>query len=444
MTRWLLLIGAALGLLLGLDWLTDGGTAPTPAPDVQREQALRRMTTTLPGNYAQTIERLDLEIGFARTRAEAGSDQWLAHQDLAVLLLEGARLSGSYADYSAAAAALDRGFSVAAAGAGPHAVRASLDFGMHRLAAAESQLGAIDRYAVPPYAAERAEYAAMRGDILFYRGDYAGALARYDAADAIEPGAADFRRAIYHAKTGNFDRGEEYFDRVERGNRAPAARFRAFIELQRGILDFDRGRLGDALAHFRRADGLFPGYWLIEEHIAEVTALNGDTAAAEARYRDIVRRTNHPEFMDALATLVAARGDVDQARRWRDRAGAIWRQRLAEFPEASYGHALDHCAARGDRRCALDLARRNHQARPYGDAKVALADALLGNGQTDPALALIETVLASPWRTAELHHVASRVYAAAGNPPAAAAQRRRALAINPRSEQSFRGVRLAP
>jgi tetratricopeptide (TPR) repeat protein len=122
-----------------------------------------------------------------------------------------------------------------------------------------------------------------------------------------------------------------------------------------------------------------------------------------------------------------------EARQLTKRAWSVWQRRLKLFPEAAYGHAIDHCVDKGDWACALDLARWNHAARPYGDAKIALARALLGNGRAEEARQMIEPVLASTWRTADLHHTAADIYAALGRTADAAAQDRLAKAINPLS-----------
>lgn len=342
-------------------------------------------------------------------------------------------MTGSYDDYAKAEAALRRGFAAAGPGTGPHMSAAVLAFSMHRLPEIERNLDRIAAYAVPPDGGDLVETVGMRGDIAFYRGDYAEALEAYDAADRISPGAATFRRAIYHSKTGRPDLAEDYFDRAERETRHPTAQLRGNFELQRGILDLERGRWDEALAHFRKADRIFPGHWLIEEHIAEVTALKGDAETAEALYMDIVRRTGHLEFMDALAALAKGRGDMAAEAAWIRRADAAWRNRLGQFPEASYGHAIDHCVQKGDWTCALNLARRNHQARPYGEARIALAGALLRNGRASEAKMMIEDVLRSPWRSASLHVAAAEIYAVLGQKGLAAEQRRLALALDPHS-----------
>jgi tetratricopeptide (TPR) repeat protein len=429
MARWLLLFAGALVALLAIERVADRDARMERA--ARDEQALGGILAGIPASYKQSLARIDLGLEGARARAAAYDGEWLMHERVALRYLERARLTGSFDDYAASRAALDRAFAVARPGTGPHATRAALEFTMHRLAAAERQLDLIDGYAVPPYGSERAEHQAMRGDIAFYRGDYAGALAAYDAADATEGGASDFRRGVYHMRTGRFDLAEEYYDRAERGARSPPPQFRAFMELQRGILDLERGRWDPALAHFTKADAIYPGYWLIEEHIAEVQTLKGDLDRAEVRYRDIVRRTAHPEFMDALPGIETRRGNRGMEMAWRGRAAAAWRKRLRQFPEAAYGHALDHCVQKGDWACALDLARRNHAARPYGEARIMLARALLHNGRGQEARRNIEAVLASPWRTAALHSAAAEIFASTGSAEEAERQRRLAFAIDP-------------
>ncbi|HEY0116821.1 MAG TPA: hypothetical protein VGB54_13990, partial [Allosphingosinicella sp.] len=225
---------------------------------------------------------------------------------------------------------------------------------------------------------------------------------------------------------------ERYFDSYERRLVRPDRHMRANMALQRGILDLDSGRWEEALAHFRAADALFPGWWLVEEHIAETRALLGDKAGAERLYRQIIARTGAPEFMDALAGLLRARGSADEAEAWRRRSALIWDRRLQIFPEASYGHALDHCAGAGRTECALRLAQANHRARPYGEAGGQLAAALAASGRLAEAREVIDRVLASPWRTADVLATASRIYAALGEQAAAQTLRGQALRLNPR------------
>lgn len=412
-------------------WMIDHFVAREPAPTLQEWADSPFSAPGPPRTYAEAVTATDVAITNARAAAAAGRDQWLMHEILASTLLARAQLTGSYDDYAAAGQALDDAFKVAVKGSGPHMMRAALDFSMHRLAGAEKQLDAIDRYVVPPERGDRAEMLAMRGDIAFYRGQLPEALAYYDKADALVPGFAAFRRALFAARTGDVDRADAYFEQAEKAYRSPSKQTRSYLALQRGILDLDRGRLDDAMAHFRTADSLFPGRWLIEEHIAEVLMLQGKTGEAEKRYRDIVRRSGQPEFIDKLAVLAEKRGDSAEAKRLFAQAGAIWARRLQQFPEATYGHAIDHCVAKRDWACAVRMAEQNVTARPFGEAKVALAGALLGSGRAGQARAVIEPVLASPWRTPKLHRTAADIYAALELKAEAAAQDKLAKALNP-------------
>ncbi len=411
-------------------WTIDHFVARHPAPVAQDWGDSPFSAPGPPRDYARAVAATNVAITNARAAA-AGSDQWLMHEILAGTYLARAQLTGSYDDYAAAGRALDAAFKIAIKGSGPHLMRASLDFSMHRLAGAESQLDAVDRYVVPPEPGDRAEMLAMRGDIAFYRGQLPEALAFYDKADALVPGFAAFRRAIHAARTGDVDRADAAFEQAEKAYRSPSKQTRSYLALQRGILDLDRGRLDDAMVHFRTADSLFPGRWLIEEHIAEVLTLQGKTGEAEKLYRAIVARTGHPEFIDVLAGLAEKRGDAAEAQRLHGQAWAIWQRRLQQFPEATYGHAIDHCVAKRDWACAVQMAERNVTARPHGDARVALAGALLGSGRAAEARAVIEPVLASPWRTPQLHRTAAAIYAALGLKAEAAAQDKLAKALNP-------------
>src|SRR6185436_19398889 len=144
-----------------------------------------------------------------------------------------------------------------------------------------------------------------------------------------------------------------------------------------------------------------PGWWLVDEHVAEVTQLRGDARAAKALYASVVERTQAPEFMDALAALELVEGHAERAKDLTQRARSIYEKRLSDYPEAAAGHALDHFLKdAGDRQRALSLAQENFRTRPYGEAAIALAKAWMLSGKPERAAPLVEAQLASGWDTA--------------------------------------------
>jgi Tfp pilus assembly protein PilF len=95
------------------------------------------------------------------------------------------------------------------------------------------------------------------------------------------------------------------------------------------------------------------------------------------------------------------------------------------------GHGLAHQLQYGTPVRALELAQANYAARPGGDAQVALARAHLAANRPADALELVQRALATPYRTAALHHVAAEAHTALGHTDAAEEQLRLCSAINP-------------
>jgi predicted Zn-dependent protease len=274
-----------------------------------------------------------------------------------------------------------------------------------------------------------------------YGGKYREAEATYRAlVNQVGTPAHFVRLALLRARTGSPAEAAALLEAAERRYHGPSATMKAWLRLQRGLVALDRGRLDEALALYRQASDELPGWWLVEEHIAEVLALKGDKAAAMALYRQVIERTGGPEYLDALAALEDEAGDKASAARRRAEARAAYEKRLAEYPEAAAGHALDHFLAdAADAPRALALAQANHATRPFGEASIALAKAWLHVGQPAKARALLEGELAKGWDTPELHWVLAAVLERLGQKAPAEAARAAALARNPLSAALYRG-----
>lgn len=425
--RSVVVVAVAFAVLLSIERWQSG------AVEVGQGEQQPAALVGIASSYSETLAGTDIAIANAEAQAAGADDQWLMHENVARSYLERARLSGNYGDYVAADASLKRAFAVAAPGTGPHLVRAKLDFQMHRLAEAERQLTLIEGYAIPSPPDERAEVLGMRGDIAFYRGNLNAALQLYEEADRVSPGTATFRRAIYAMKTGDFERAEIYLNQAEQEARLLPHQLRAFFEMQRGLLDLERGNWPSAENWFRKADRTFPGYWFAQAHLVQMWALRGNVEQAEQGYRKIIARSPQPEVMDALAALYRTQGNAVASREWAERSGAIWAKRLQQLPEAAYAHALEHDLVLGNPATALALARKNMAARPYGDSATLLGWSLLANNQPTDARDLLEQLNRTPWRSAQQYVALSQAYAMLGDSDRSDTARDAALKINPRA-----------
>lgn len=430
-------LSALLGLALGCLLVACGDQAKPPPAAVAPLGAAgaRAVGTGAKPQYADELKKLDAAIEHGLALSQRQTADTLVPLEVVSLYLERARLAGDYADYARAESLLA---TIAAAAPMPSAgiclATARLHFTLHRLKAAADALG---RCAVP---VDELAVAEMRADIAMYSGRYREAEAIYRSL-ANSSGTTNqyVRLALLKGKTGAPAEAAALLEAAERRYHAGNASMRAWLKLQRGLVALDRGRLDEAIAIWRQASDELEGWWLIDEHIAEALSHGGKVAEARKLYAAVVERTGAPEFLDALAAIEREQGDADGANRLTARARAIYEQRLEQFPEASAGHALDHFLQDpADRERALKLARANHQARPFGEASISLARALLNTGQPRPALALVESELARGWDTAETFVVLASARKALGQQPAADAALAQALQRNPLSEKMYR------
>lgn len=410
-------------------------TADAPAPQAEAEVASPWATSTAKGEPGFDTERARLErrVSAAERLMTASPRSWMRRADLAGLYLERASLTASYADYQAAEHHIDEAIAL-----GPHAaqlylLRAQLSFTLHRFDRVEADL------VLPERAARRdadqgalAAIQAMRGSLAFERGDY-------EEAETLLSGAVEAHRsydglarlAHLHFKTCRFDSAAALLSEAEAELPERAVRARAWLHLQRGLMALDRGRYDEAFTHYADADAAYPGWWLVEEHMAEIDALEGRTDSARERYERVVAATDSPELMGALAGVIEA-NEPTRAASLVKRARAIYEEQLGVFPEATYGHALAHfLELERDPSLAVALAEKNGALRPNGEAKTKLAAAYAKAGRLDDARATLDLVSTTTWCTADTHATAALVARRSGD--LATAQRESALAraINP-------------
>jgi len=378
------------------------------------------------------LAALDRQLVGRKKIAENNGKSSLAFGKVASLYLARARLSGDYDDYGRAEEAIATAFEVSShEDFGPFMVRARLNYTLHRLDRVDEDFALASK--VPTRESrilfQRELFAA---NLAFLRGQYPEALTKLEAAVERQATLSSLASlALYHWKSADFDEAEALYLRALEAHEGDATEPLAWVHLQLGLMDLDRGRWDDARVHYREGEALISGYWLIEEHIAEILTLKGETEQAKTIYRAIIERTNNPEFMDAMAGIHEAAGETEEAAAWVAKARERYDAQLLRFPEAAYGHALGHFLDHGDPIRAVELAEKNHALRPNADAKRLLADAYLLAGRVDDAKRMIEQALATPMRSADLHASAAAVYAASGATDKAEEQRAKARAINP-------------
>jgi len=383
------------------------------------EAAAKEATDT-----AALVTRLDSTIAF---RSKREPTTWLDLQMVADAHMSRARLLGRYEDYAKAIEALDRAFEVAKPGTGPFQSRASLNYTLHRFADAERDLVAIEGFAIKQ--ARDARFVKLtRAGIAIQRGEFEGAKSLLDGIGARDGDVLALLAQIAFS-TGDADTARELLDEAIEAEKTNEKVTRAWLLLQRGIIDLDTSNLDAARDFFTRADETFSGWYLIEEHLTEVMAAQGELEGAEARYLDIVQRTGLGEFMDALADVYESKGDEAKSGEWRAKAGEAYARDMKDFPEAVWGHGLDHFLTGDDTQQALKIAVRNHEVRPGCASKIALAQAHVRVGQLGTAKELTEAAGALGCDTSGLHATASRIHALQGDEDAASERAARAEAL---------------
>lgn len=379
-------------------------------------------------DYDRTLARLDRAVE-GRLREAESHASWRREAAAAGALLARADLTGRYDDYAAAEAHLRRAFADART-SGPHLLRARFLLRMHRIAEAKADLATVATYATRD-ADTDAALAGLQADIAISEGRWDEARAALDALVARDRSTTNLARLAHLVATlGDDAQADALY--VEALAIAQEPQSAAWIELQRGLLALDGGRLDDAAARYRAADARFSGWWLVQEHLAEIDALQGRVDAAIAAYRDLIARTENPEFMDALAEALADR-DASESATWHARARAEYERRLAQFPAATYGHALEHFLQSPDGGArALELALANRELRPGPDADLRLAQAYARAGDAPHAGATMRRRVHAGALDAETLATAAVVDAMQGRSIDAREHARAAIAANPR------------
>jgi len=408
-------------------WIAVGVVGCKQAPQAADPAALAKPT------YEKILGDTNAAIASGEAITKGPIQSVLVPLEMAGLYAERARLTGNYEDYGRAEDLLARIPSSFNANAGVCLARAKLHYALHRLVLAKAVLDDC------PAVAGEVEDLGTRADIAFYSGRYKDAGVIYRAlVNQVGTPQTYIRLALYNARMGAPGEASALMEAAEKRYFGGSSIMYSWLALQRGLIEMDRGRYDEARALFTLADQRLPGYWLNEEHLAEIASLRGDATGAKRIYEGVVRKTTAPEYLDALATIEAAEGNAQAARNRLARAEAIYAERTKRFPEAIAGHALEHYLSAAPQPAkAMALAEANFRNRPYGDAAIALAKARLLSARPAEAAQLLEEQLAQGWDTAEAYWTLSLAAGAAGDSARAKSASAEANRRNPKSAGQY-------
>ena len=258
------------------------------------------------------------------------------------------------------------------------------------------------------------EVMKIEADLLFQHGRYAEAWSAF--LRAIEKNRSWdnlARYAHYLCKFEGADRADEVYAEAEDELTSKQMRSFAWIQLQRGVLDLERGRFEDAGAHFTMADRAYPGYWMVEEHQAALTAARGEHRAAAELYASLTERVAKPELAQTLGDLYRHMGSPQCAQPYYDRALAAFEDSVRRGEVHYYHHLVDyHCSVR-DAVEAVRWARKDRELRDNYSTQSALAWALHLQGEYNEAVSVIEKALGSDVIDAHVFSLAAGIYDAA-------------------------------
>lgn len=391
------------------------------------------MVAGRPTAYEAELEQIDRDISALRGSALTDPVDTEEATRFAYRLYQRASLTGELAELSVVEAAIDD--AIGQIGRWPDLclLKANLDLKLHRLPDVRRDL------AMAPGLADGFHGKALKADLALQEGRYEEALEGYEDVIREDRTWDNLARLAYlKAKMGDLAGAERLHIEAEDEITAKEMRSYAWMELQRGLLDLAHGAYEAAWAHYQRAGEAYSGYWLIDEHLAELLGAQGRFDEAVALYEDVIQRAPRPELQQSLGELLMLMGKPDDAQPWHDRALAAYLESARRGDVHYFHHLADfYCDVRVDGAEAVRWAEKDLELRQNFSTQAALAWALYRDGRFVEALDPMRQALASGVTDARLFSKAAIVHLAAGEAGEGERLSRRAAEIDPR-HQDFR------
>jgi len=424
--RWPLFSLLAVVCLSLLQWaMQRSDSHPAPAFAMERP-------AYGPATYGDLVAVSNQRLALSLDRIKRTPDEWLPHAGAGAAALSLFRLTGQIAYLDMADAQVAEVRNLAPMPSGVPELRAEIYLAQHDLAGAARELDILSRGSVPPDTQTVSEAAAMRGDLALYTGNHDEAARLYREAAQIDSHiSVALRIANLQRVSGAFDDAiATLASATQTDKHTPVVL--SGIALQTGMIASARGDYVTANDWYDRAETLFPGHWVTALYRAEGRLANGQTQSAIKDLEKLAREHARPEAMDMLALVWRVQGDIARSQIWAKKAGEIWRTWAGRYPAAFAAHAAEHELVFGEVTQALRLAQINAKARPYGEARLLLARALIANDRPRAALREIGLAEQSGWRSAQMFAIKAQALTILGETDAATAATDTAWSINPK------------
>lgn len=361
-------------------------------------------------DFDREVRLMDAEIAaFSTATATRPTDPEAAGR-LAYRLYQRATLTGRPEDFVAVRAIVEE--KLRHDGSMPvwRLLEATLDVRAHQLDAAQAALAAA------PELADNADAQVLAADIAFQRGNYERAQQGYEAALRRRTTWPVLARLAYvAARRGDVPTADRLYESAEEEVTAKEMRAYAWLELQRGQLQFSRGRYAEARVHYQTAARAYSGYWLVDEYMAELMGATREFAEAVELYKRAIARAPRPDLAQQLGDLYLFMGKPREASRWHDEALAGYLESVRRG-EVQFLHHLAgfYADVKLDGAEAVKWAREDATRRPHYATENMLAWALYRNGQIAEALDASGRALASGMIDPHAYYQAAAINAAAG------------------------------
>jgi tetratricopeptide (TPR) repeat protein len=382
---------------------------------------------TAAAGYAAEMRRIDEDIAKTDADLYSASTEPERITRHVYRLYQKASIASDLAALTAVEHAIDDAIRLLSNPSDLYLLKAHAAFKLHKLAEVDSALCAIRSV----YHSD--EGRLIRADLDFQHGRYSVAESCYvDVLGHQRSWGALARLAHLRGKMGDATGADLLYEEAQDQLTAKEMRAYAWLEVQRGLLDFAHGRFREARSHYRRAEAAYPGYWLVEEHIAELVGAEGRYEEAAEIFERVVSAIDRPDLDQAIGELYKLADQSGPAVYWKERALSAYLQSAQRGEVHYYHHLVDYYAdVAEDGAEAARWAYKDLQLRENFATQAALAWAHYRDGQFSDAVLWIERALASGVVDALLYFRASEIYGATGDKIEGRKLRERALNLNP-------------